>query len=92
VMSTVVHHPIPTIDGPKPLTQDLGMLIGGARRLNEVTMAELVKEALRWPMAKDQATSVVVTCVESVLGAVGECETLYPEIARHAYQAAKQFG
>jgi serine/threonine-protein kinase HipA len=92
VMSTVVHHPIPTIEGPKPLTQDLGMLIGSARRLNEVTMAELVNEAVRWPMAKDQATSVVGACLESVLEAVSVCETMYPEIAKHAYQAAKRIG
>ena len=92
VMSTVVHHPILTIEGPKPLTQDLGMLIGSARRLNEVTMAELVNEAVRWPMAKDQATSVVGACLESVLEAVSVCETMYPEIAQHAYHAAKQFG
>jgi hypothetical protein len=91
-MSTVVHHPILTIEGPKPLTQDLGMLIGNARTLSEVTMAELVNEAVRWPMAKDQATSVVGACLESVLEAVSVCEAMYPEIAKHAYQAAKQIG
>ncbi len=90
-MSTVVHHPIPTIGGPKPLTQDLGMLIGNARRLNEVTMAELVNEAVRWPMAKDQIIPEVRSCVDSVLEAVSSCETMYPEIAKHVYQAAKQF-
>jgi serine/threonine-protein kinase HipA len=92
VMSTVVHHPIPTVDGPKPLTQDLGMLIGNARRLSDVTMVELVKEALRWPMAKDQATSVIADSLESILNAVGGCKTMYPEIAKHAYQTAKQLG
>jgi serine/threonine-protein kinase HipA len=92
VMSTVVHHPIPTIEGPKPLTQDLGMLIGNARTLSEVTMAELVNEALRWSLGKDRATSVIRSCLESILQAVGNCETMYPEIAKHAYQAAKQIG
>jgi serine/threonine-protein kinase HipA len=92
VMSTVVHDPIPTIEGPKPLTQDLGMLIGNARTLSEVTMAELVSEALRWSLGKDQATSVIRSCLESILQAVGNSETMYPEIAKHAYQAAKQIG
>jgi serine/threonine-protein kinase HipA len=73
VMSTVVHHPIFTIEGPKPLTQDLGMLIGNARTLSEVTMAELVSEALRWSLGKDQATSVIRNCLESTLQAVGDC-------------------
>jgi serine/threonine-protein kinase HipA len=30
VMSTAVHHRIDTVNGPKPLTDELGMLIGGA--------------------------------------------------------------
>jgi serine/threonine-protein kinase HipA len=92
VMSTVVHHPIPTIEGPKPLTQDLGMLIGNVRTLDQVSMSELVNEATQWPMAKDQAELIVRTSIEDVLTAVGRCEALYPDIARHAYQTAKQIG
>ncbi len=92
VMSTVVHHPIPTIEGLKPLTHDLGMLIGNARTLDQVTMSQLVNEATQWPMAKDQAELIVRTSIEDVLTAVGRCEAFYPDIARHAYQTAKQIG
>jgi serine/threonine-protein kinase HipA len=92
VMSTVVHHPIPTIEGPKPLTRDLGMQIGNARTLDQVTVSELFNEAARWPMARDHAELIVRTSIEDVLTAVGRCEAFYPDIARHAYQTAKQIG
>jgi hypothetical protein len=85
VTSTVVHHPILTVDGPQPLTDDLGMPIGDARRLGEVTLDEFVREAARWPMSRDRAVDVVRSASARILMAVGTCEQRYPEIAAHVY-------
>ncbi len=91
VMSTVVHHPIMTVNGPKPLTQDLGMLIGNAGQLGDVTLAEFVREAAQWPVSRDEATHTIRNVTERILHAVNACEGKYLEIAEYAYRAAEQF-
>ncbi len=66
VMSTVVHHEVPTINGPKPLTRDLGMLIGDARSLSDVTLEKFIREATRWPLSRDKADDIVRDTIERI--------------------------
>lgn len=91
VMSTVVHHSIMTIDGPKPLTDRLGLMIGSARTLSEVTMAEFVREAAKWPIGRQRAADVVRSATERILNVAHQREDQYPEIANHIYTTAERF-
>ena len=88
-MSTVVHHPITTLEGPKPPTEHLGMSIGNARTLSDVTSEEfVVREAAKWPIGRERAADVVRSARERILTAAGQHESDYPEIAKHIYETA----
>jgi serine/threonine-protein kinase HipA len=89
VMSTVVHHPIMTLHGPKPMTDHLGMLIGNARTLSDVTSEEFVREAAKWPIGRERAADIVRSATERIVKAAGQHEGDYPEIAKHIYETAE---
>jgi serine/threonine-protein kinase HipA len=90
VMSTTAHHPIPTATGPKPLSRDLGLLIGNARTLDDVTMNEFAREAMKWPIARDRAVAIVTDVVQRVVAAADARATDYPEIAAHIQTTAER--
>jgi serine/threonine-protein kinase HipA len=90
VMSTVVHHPIPTATGPKPLSRDLGLLIGNARTLDDVTMNEFAREAMKWPIARDRAVAIVTDVVQRVSVAAAARAAEYSEIAAHIQTTAER--
>jgi serine/threonine-protein kinase HipA len=90
VMSTVVHHPVLTVDGPKALTTQLGMAVGGARHLDEVTVDHLVTEAARWPIPRTRAASAIRSAVERVVEAANATGEMYPEIADLVRRQAAQ--
>lgn len=87
-MSTVVHHPITTLEGPKPPTEHLGMSIGNARTLSDVTSEEFVREAAKWPIGRERAADVVRSARERILTAAGQHQSDYPEIAEHIHETA----
>ena len=87
-MSTVVDHPIMTIEGPKPLKEHLGMPIGNARTLSDVTSEEFLREAAKWPIGRERAADVVRSARERILTAAGQHQSDYPEIAKHIYETA----
>ncbi len=90
VMSTVVHHPIMTFAGPAPLTDQLGMSIGNAVTLRDVTPDEFVREAAKWPIGRDRSADVVRSATERIVTAAGQHESDYPEIAKHIYTTAER--
>lgn len=88
LMSTVVHHPLLTIDGPRPLTRDLGMRIGTARTLDDVTVDDLVREAATWPIGRDRSIVVIHESIERIVAASAAHSTDYPAIAAHVEHVA----
>jgi serine/threonine-protein kinase HipA len=90
VMSTVVHHPISTATGPKPLSPDLGMLIGNARSLDDVTMAEFIRETSKWPIGRDRATETVTSAVRRIVDSAEQHKADYPDIASHIFRTAER--
>jgi serine/threonine-protein kinase HipA len=88
VMSTVVHHPLLTVDGPRPLTRDLGMRIGTARTLDDVTLDDLMREAASWPIGRDHSIVVIRQTIELIVAASAAHATEYPAIAQHVAQTA----
>ncbi len=88
VVSTVVHHRVMTADGPKALTTQLGMAIGSARHIDEVTVDQLVAEAARWPMSRRRAADAIHSTVERVVEAAEAMNEMYPVIADHVRRRA----
>jgi serine/threonine-protein kinase HipA len=90
VMSTGAHHPIATATGPKRFSRDLGLLIGNARTLDDVTMNEFAREAMKWPIARDRAVAIVTDVVQRVTAAAAARANDYPEIAAHIQTIAER--
>jgi serine/threonine-protein kinase HipA len=90
VMSTVVHHPIETARGARSLSEDLGMFIGNATSLRQVTQADFLLEASRWGIGRDQASNVINTTTSAIAAHTQSCRSMYPAIADYAERAAEQ--
>jgi serine/threonine-protein kinase HipA len=90
VMSTVIHHPIATVDGPKPLTDRLGMAIGRARALGDVTIEDFVIEAAKWPIDRDTARERVHVAISQIVVAAQQHHAMYPEIAEQVIATANR--
>jgi serine/threonine-protein kinase HipA len=59
ITPTAFYKNVPTSDGPKDMTDRLGMFINDKRSIHEVTAADLVAEGSSWGMPESEANEVV---------------------------------
>ena len=57
---------IPTPDGPRDLTDELGMFINGRRSIHQVTTDDLIAEGTRWGIFQRQARATVLSTITEI--------------------------
>lgn len=62
---------VPTVLWPR-LRKEAAMAVGGQPVLSDVGLADIVREAIRWPHPPDRAGDVARETIEAALAAVGE--------------------
>jgi serine/threonine-protein kinase HipA len=70
VISTVYYQSVSTRDGLKPASKELAMTIDGVTHVNEVTVEDLVREAVSWTYNKVRAERVLGELVDRLPKAI----------------------
>ena len=72
---------IPTPDGPKDLTDELGMFINGRRSIHKVTADDIIAEGTRWGIFERQARATVLSTIKKTGDALSDAahESMVPE-------------
>lgn len=91
VLSTTCHPPVwhPSF-GMTDLTTDLGMWIGTARMLEDVTDADVIQEAASWGVERDRSQAALDDVRARIMIAIDQHRSEYPEIADYAARRAEQ--
>ncbi len=66
VTPTTFYRGIPTSEGTKDMTDDLGMFVGGKRSVHDVDVTDLVEEGSSWGLPRSEAEAVVEETVERI--------------------------
>ncbi len=72
ITPTTFYRGIPTPDGPKDLTDELGMFINGRRSIHKVTADDLITEGTRWGIFERQARATVLSTIKEIGDALSD--------------------
>lgn len=70
VMSTIHYPHVSTPDGRRPVSTDLAMRVNGRGSVHEVTVDDLVAEAVTWSYPRNRAADLVAATLEALPDAV----------------------